>query len=47
MSNQYLDLGNSYLSLEKKYKTLKICLAISIPTAILAASLTTALLIKK
>jgi hypothetical protein len=43
MTSQYLDLGNKYLRLEKKYRNLKICLIVSIPVAALAGSLTTAL----
>jgi hypothetical protein len=38
--------GSKYLSLEKSYKNLKIYLVISIPVALLAGSLTTALLVK-
>jgi hypothetical protein len=47
MTTQYLDLGGKYLSLEKKYKNLKISLAVSIPLAALAGSLTAALLMRK
>jgi regulator of replication initiation timing len=43
-TTQYLELGGRYLSLEKKYRNLKISLAVSIPLAVLAGSLTTALL---
>jgi hypothetical protein len=43
-----LDLGNKYLSLREKIQELKeISLAVSIPLAVLAGSLTTALLMRK